>query len=58
MGKTYSIKSLSMTNHLVRCGHDITGVADNDSNSHFKVFYFVDTPRLREDMSNFKKNNQ
>lgn len=53
--KVYAIKSLSMMNHLVRAGNNVIGVGDNENNLNFKVFFFVDTPKLRHDMKNFKK---
>ena len=55
INKKYSIKALSMVNHLVRQGFDLIGASDNKIYPQYKVFYFIDTPELRKAMSNFKK---
>lgn len=56
--KKKSIKSLGMMNYLVRCGHDCIGADDNENNTHFKVFFFEDTDKLQEDISNYNKTSQ
>lgn len=47
--------SLSMTNHLVRQGFGIKKVDDSDRGDNLKKFLFHDSPKLRQAMSNFKR---
>lgn len=49
----YVVRSLSMTNYLVRKGFDIKKVDDNEANPEFKVFLFADSQELRDAMSEY-----
>lgn len=51
----YIIKSIRMTNFLIRQGFDLRQVIDDENNPHYKVFLFEDTQELRNAMSRFKK---
>ena len=49
----YVVRSLAMTNYLVRKGFDIKKVDDNKANPEFKVFLFADSQELRDAMSEY-----
>lgn len=49
----YVVKSLEMTNFLVRQGHDIQKVDDARHNPEFKVFLFRDSKELRDSITMF-----
>lgn len=51
----YVIKSISMTNYLIRNGCELVKVADDKFNPKYKVFLFLDCELLRELITNFKK---
>lgn len=51
--KEFFVYSLSLTNYLVRKGHDIIKVKDNVKYPMFKVFIFRNTPKIHTDMESY-----
>ena len=49
----YPIYSLSLANYLVRQGHNIVKVGDNQDKPHLKKFLFYDGPKLQSDITQF-----
>ena len=49
----YIVRSLSMTNYLVRHGYDIMKVEDSNDNPRFKVFLFEKTPEFERSVGVF-----
>lgn len=44
------VYSTKVMMELVRKGFDVVGVADNDKNPRFKVFFFENTPEILEEL--------
>lgn len=51
MKKFYVIKGLRMAEEIIRRGHNIHKIEDDERNSYFKVFIFEDTPQFRTDFT-------
>lgn len=49
----YVVKSIRMMTYLIREGFDLFKVKDDDKNSHYKVFLFEDSKKLRKAMNQF-----
>ena len=49
----YEVKSLSMTNYLIRQGFDLKKVEDDKVKSKTKVFLFLDSQKLRDVISEY-----
>lgn len=49
----YIVRSLAMTNYLVRNGYDIQKVEDSIDNPKYKVFLFEKTPEFEHSVGVF-----
>lgn len=47
----YIIRSLDLMNWLCNRGYRVLKVEDSERNPQFKVFFFKDTPEIRESVS-------
>lgn len=57
MEKNMVIYSLKMARYLSLKGHTLKSTAINIIHPQYLVYYFENTPELRQDMQNYKKQN-
>ena len=57
--KLYPIYKIKLVNYLVRCGHVIEYITDDerDPSGRYKCIWFTETDKLKEDLSEYTKVN-
>lgn len=56
--KTKIIQTKHMADYLIECGNHFLYTLNNRNKEGYNVFVFYDTPKLRDDMSNYNLKNK